>query len=85
MSAFTVEWIPAAEVELARLWMLADDPAAVTAAQAAIDRLLARDPVRHGTHMAEGLHRLVHPPLTVFYTVDASQRLVLVNEVRYTP
>jgi hypothetical protein len=85
MNPWTVEWGPSAEQELARLWMLADDPQAVTIAQATIDRLLGQNPVRNGRHMAEGLWVLCVPPLTVFYRLDPAQRLVHVDEPRYTP
>jgi hypothetical protein len=50
-----------------------------------VDALLARDPVGHGQLLHEGLYRIVVPPLTVFYTVDTTQRTVEVSEVWYTP
>ncbi len=34
MTPYTVEWEPAAEDELARLWLRSSDPQAMTAAQA---------------------------------------------------
>jgi hypothetical protein len=45
MNAFRVEGEPAAEDELARLWLRSADPHTVTWAQAQADQLLARDPI----------------------------------------
>ncbi len=84
MNPWTVEWDPSAEQELARLWMLAADPQAVTDAQARIDRLLARNPIGNGQHLAEGLYRLCVPPLTVYYRIDPDSRLVYVDEIHFT-
>ncbi len=85
MSNFTVDWEPAAEIDLARLWLNAPDPLAVTRAQAEIDRLLERDPVGNGRHLSEGLYRLHVPPLAVTYTIDTEQKLVKVVQAYYAP
>ena len=55
MNHFVVEWDSAAEDELARIWLRASDPLAVTSSQAQADRLLIRDPIRYGRHLSEGL------------------------------
>lgn len=81
MNLFTVDWGPDAEVELARIWMTAPDPKAVTAAQARADQLLARNPVGHGRHLHEGLYRIDSPPLFLHYTVDDASRTVSVTGV----
>jgi hypothetical protein len=70
MNLFTVEWEPDAEDTLARIWLTAPDPDAVTRAQARADQLLARNPTGHGRHLHEGVYRLDVPPLAVVYTVD---------------
>lgn len=44
MNPFQVEWEEIAENELARIWLNASDPQAVTAAQAQADQYLSRDP-----------------------------------------
>lgn len=82
MNPFLVEWEPAAEDELARIWLRSSDPFAVTAAQAQADRLLSRDPIHHGRHLAEGLFTIDAPPLTLNYTIDPANRLVEVTWVR---
>jgi hypothetical protein len=41
MNVFRLEWEPAAEDELGRIWLRSSDPSAVTTAQAQVDRLLA--------------------------------------------
>jgi hypothetical protein len=82
---WTVEWDPPAEDELTRLWLRAPDRNAVTAAQAQIDQLLARDPLSNGRHISEGLFRIDVPPLTVNYTIDQTNRRVEVTWVRRSP
>jgi hypothetical protein len=85
MNPFRVEWEPAAEDELARIWLRASDPLSVTAAQAQADQLLSRDPVKYGRHLSEGLYCLDVPPLVLTYTIDPTKRLVEVTWVRSSP
>jgi hypothetical protein len=82
---WTVEWLPDAEDALAEAWLQAPDPQAVTAAQAQIDRLLARDPQANGQHLHEGLYQITLAPLTVFYSIDAAQRRVEVSDLLFNP
>jgi hypothetical protein len=82
---YTVDWDPDAEIELARIWLQAPDPGAVTRAQAEIDRLLGRNPDGHGQHLAEGLWRIDVSPLAATYTIDAVRRQVQVTGVRFVP
>jgi hypothetical protein len=85
MKPFRVEWEPAAEDELARIWLRSSDPAGVTAAQARADQLLSRDPIKYGRHLSEGLYGIDAPPLVLTYTIDAVNRLVTVTWVRSFP
>jgi hypothetical protein len=86
MSRYTVEWTQDAEDALADIWMQAADRAAVTAAEAAIHRLLEKDPVAHGAEVSEGLRRIIVEPLAALYTVDAGRRVVEVEQVGvYSP
>jgi hypothetical protein len=85
MNSFVPEWLPACEQELARILMFADDPQAVTAASAEIDRLLSGNPLGVGQAMPEGLFKLTVHPLTVFFSVNSTQRTVEVSWVWYTP
>ena len=82
---FTVEWDRAAELQLARIWFQAIDPAAVAHAQAQIDRLLARNPHGHGHHLSEGLWQIKVPPLAANYSIDDPHRLVQVSWVKPVP
>jgi hypothetical protein len=82
MSPFTVEWDPDAEIELARIWLHAGDPGAVTQAQAQINQLLARHPSGHGQPLSEGLWRIEVPPLVANYTIDDAGQHVQVTWVR---
>jgi hypothetical protein len=85
MTPYTVEWTTPAEDQLADIWLAASDPVAVTTATAAIDALLARDPLGHGLDVQEGLRKLRIAPLTVFYEVQTSRSWVEVSAVAYTP
>jgi hypothetical protein len=80
-----VDWVSVAEDQLADIWVLAPDRQAVTAAEAAIQNLLTRDPLGRGTAVSEGLRKLTVVPLTVYYEVDSVQRTVEVQAVAYTP
>jgi hypothetical protein len=82
MNRFRVEWGPAAEDELARIWLRSSDPSAISAAQARADQLLSRDPMRNGRHLSEGLYCIDAPPLVLTYTIDQASRLVEVAWVR---
>ena len=84
MTPYTVDWTTNAENALTLIWMQTFDPD-VTAAQAQIDQLLARDPLGHGKLLHEGLYRLITHPLTVFYSIDQAHHTVEVSEVWYTP
>jgi hypothetical protein len=79
---WTVQWDPAAEDELARIWLRAADRGAVSAAQARADQLLSRDPLTNGRHLSEGLYQIDVPPLAISYTVDQARQLVVVTWVR---
>lgn len=85
MMPFTVEWDTDAENELARIYMQASDPMAVTQAQARADKLLASNPVGNGQLLSEGLYRIDVWPLVVNYTIDSARRHVQVTWARYTP
>ena len=86
MSRYTVEWTQDAEDALADIWRQAADRAAVTAAEAAIYRLLEKDPLANGAEVSEGLRRIIVEPLVALYTVDASRRVVEVEQVGvYSP
>ena len=84
MNSFRVDWEPAAEDELARIWLRSNDRQAVTTAQAQADRLLGFDPLNHGRHLSEGLYCIDVPPLVVTYSVDTANRQVEVSWVRST-
>src|SRR5436305_7021778 len=61
MNGYSVEWTPAAENELADIWMNAADRQAVTRAEAEIQAQLRADPLNSGTDVSEGLRRLIVP------------------------
>jgi hypothetical protein len=77
---YTVKWHPSAEDELARLWLGAPDPGAVTKAADRIDRVLSSDPEAQGEEFY-GDRLLIELPLGVVFTVRAADRLVQVLQV----
>jgi hypothetical protein len=85
MSLYTVDWTSVAEDQLADIWVQAPDRRAVTAAEATVQNILSRDPLGHGTDVSEDLRKLTVPPLTVYYDVMQTQRVVEVQTVAFTP
>lgn len=84
MKSYTVDWCPNAENDLTAIWLGTSDPA-VTIAQDQIDDLPERNPSGHGRHLREGLYQIVVVPLTAFYTIDQTKKIVHVSAVWYTP
>ena len=79
MNRYRVVWRPEAEAELADIWIQHPDKSAVAAAQHQIDRFLAADPAAHGQHLAEGLYRIVVPPLVAFFSFNAAMCVEVSN------
>ena len=78
--SYNVDWDIPARQTLAAIWIKAANRRAVTAAQARIDRLLAADPLRNGTPLAEGLYVIdVHPLRAVFEVADTHKRVKVVS------
>jgi hypothetical protein len=78
---FTVLWTPAAEQNLAAVWLDADDRDAVTSAANTIDRLLAQDPESHGEARFDTVRTLTVAPLGVDYEVLEGDCIVYVLTV----
>ena len=78
---YTVAWLPSAQTTLARLWMQAPTPQAVTEASNRIDALLLNDPETRGTAFGKFF---VHDsqPLSVLYEVDPGDCMVRVIAVK---
>jgi plasmid stabilization system protein ParE len=77
---FTVTWHPAAEAELAEIWLRAHDRASVTRATSEIDQALSAKPLVEGEEFY-GDRILVSPPLAVTYSVSEQDRLVQILQV----
>lgn len=82
MNEYVVWWEPDALDMLAVAWVDAPNRAAVSAAQATADSLLATDPTAFAEHLNEGLWRLTVPPICIYFTADAMLRRVVVSAVR---
>jgi hypothetical protein len=80
--SFTVVWKPAAERELAELWLASSTRQEIRAAADSIDLQLARDPSNFGEER-EGNQRIaIVVPLVVEFEVREKDRMVSVQAVR---
>jgi len=78
---FTVVWTPAAEQDLAALWLDAQNQNTIASAADTIDRLLAREPESVGELRFDTVRTLAIPPLGVDYEVVDEDRMVYVLSV----
>jgi plasmid stabilization system protein ParE len=78
---YTVVYKPAAEAELAAIWMAATDRAAVTRAADALDRRLEVTPSTVGEYRPAGRRIAYELPLGITFSVDGATRTVLVGRV----
>lgn len=78
---FDVWWIPAAEDQLAEIWMAAADRNAVTQAADRIDTALSADPLGVGESRPDRYRVLIEMPLVVYYEVSEPDRRVRVLRV----
>jgi|tagenome__1003787_1003787.scaffolds.fasta_scaffold17697856_1 hypothetical protein len=77
---FTVTWHPAAEQELADIWIRSSDRHDIADAANLIDKALASDPSSHGEEFY-GDRILVIQPLAVTFTVSEPDRAVRILQV----
>jgi len=77
---YTVVWLPAAEQELAEIWLRASDRRAVTQASDRIERTLRRDAHLKGQPIGNG-RVYVDDPLRVRFTVSPNDCLVTITWV----
>ena len=75
---YTVLWTPAAEEELAAIWIDAGDRSAVTSAAAAIDNLLSSDPESRGELRFDTVRTLCVSPVGIDFEVVEQDRIVWV-------
>jgi hypothetical protein len=80
---FQVFWKPAAEDDLARIWISAPDQGDVARAADSIDEELRRDPIACSESRAQGTRVLLNKPLGVHFQIDPMDRKVFVLEVWY--
>lgn len=78
---FTVVWTPAAEQDLAAMWLNAGDRNAVSWAANCIERLLRHSPNAVGETFFDTVRTVAVPPLGVDYEVSDQDRLVYVLSV----
>jgi hypothetical protein len=84
MKPYTLNWRPAAERDLAKLWLASSQRQAMADVADEIERQLADSPNDVGVAIHEGLRRLVVAPLYVQYSVDEGDRKVKVLSVNLT-
>ncbi|MCI0359927.1 MAG: hypothetical protein L0211_15730 [Planctomycetaceae bacterium] len=76
---YRVDWSPTAHDRLERLWVAAENQAAVLRAANAIDVYLAEDPYRHDAHRIGDENSFIVEPLAVDYEIiEAHRRVVIV-------
>lgn len=78
---FAVVWKPAAEQELAALWVVSRRRDAVTAAIDALERRLAADPLAEGESRAGDDRVALEWPVGIDFRVDPVSRVVVVGRV----
>ena len=81
--SFDVLWSPAAEAQLARFWLAAEDRSALTEAANKIDRLLMEQPEEVGESRTGRNRILFSLPLVAFYEVDSATQRVIVRRLRH--
>ena len=82
---WSVHWEPNAIDTLAAIWTNSVNRNAVTAADKAIDRLLATDPWAHSSPVSEGLYAIQIHPLRVLFEVIPATWMVNVVSVGELP
>src|SRR5262249_13178592 len=75
---YTVEWLPTAEDDLARLWLNASDRDIIVATADAIDAVLARDPYSQSESRPDRARIMFMLPLWVLFDVDETRQMVSV-------
>ena len=79
---FTVVWSPAAESDLAKLWMASSQPASITAAADLLDRALADSADALGESRSGGRRIAFCVPLVIDFEFDEADRKAYVLAVR---
>lgn len=86
MTAYTIEWTPDAEADLADRWLAASDRSAVTAAAQWLETKLGSDPLRFGQPWWSSIHRIaVRGPIGVEFEVIEDDKRVIVHGVFAVP
>lgn len=79
---YTVTWLPAAEQELAAIWLASARRDAVTRAADALERRLGRNAPDEGESRDADNRIAFEPPLAVIFRVDQAARTVAVGHIR---
>ena len=80
---FTVVWSPAAESDLAKLWMASSQAASITAAADLLDRALADSADTVGESRSGGRRIAFCVPLVIDFEFVEADRMAYVLAVRY--
>lgn len=79
---YTVTWLPAAENELAAIWVASGRRAEVTAAATALDHRLGVNGPDEGESRDDDTRLAFEPPLVIFFRADHTARTVAVAHVK---
>lgn len=85
MTRYSVTWRKTAQNQLADLWTIGPERAAIAAAANSIDQELSNDPASKGYPVSPALRGLHVPPLQVLYSIREADRLVEVISVKRDP
>jgi hypothetical protein len=78
---FTVVWLKSAEEELARLWLDAENRAAITSAGNAVETAMRQNPLAVGESREENQRIIIEPPLVIHCEVNLDDRVVRVGGI----
>jgi plasmid stabilization system protein ParE len=83
---YTVVWRPAAEDDLAAIWLAAEDRKSVTHAARQADELLRNDPLDQGESRSGPIRILFVPPLGIeFEAVERDRRVHILTVWKFRP
>ena len=78
---YDVDWKPAAERDLAAIWLRASDRAVITAASNRLDQILSLNPSEQGESRDGDVRVLIELPLGVYFRVLEQTHTVEVGAV----
>ena len=82
---FTVILTPLADLQLAEIWLAANDRQAVADASDRINASLRNDAGQQGRLRSDGRRVILHAPLSITFEVDEADRKATIVSIIYKP